>query len=160
MADGNLKQALADLERFTPLFEGVLALAAAAREMDGIEQAVGEHRVILTGLKSELETVSAERDAAKEEAAKWRKDASEEVAAMRARAESDGLAFLEDAKATARQITDQAAEDVKTAQADAAAAREQEEAAKAATVTANEQLAELNSKIADAQAKIAQMLGQ
>lgn len=158
MADAKLKTAIANLERFVPLFQGIIDLSEAAKDIGNVEQAVGEHRVILAGLRGELEAAAAERDAAKEEAAKWRKDASEEAAAMKARAETEAADIVASAEAEAAVVAQDAAAKLSDAQSLVAEAQAEADQAVAATAAAKSEYNDLTDKIYAAKATMHKML--
>lgn len=155
----DLKEAVNQIKRYAPMMQAVLDIAEAVDGLKNIDQAVAEKQGLLTKLTGEHEKVKAAVDAAKVKAREIVAKAEADAAAEAKRAQ----AGIDEAIAKAGQIIADAQAQAGEAKGaakkavDTAIARETE--INAAIEAKQAELTALESKIADAQAKVARILG-
>ena len=161
----DLKEAIAQVQRFAPFMQAVIDLAATAETLSGAERAVAEKQSLLSGLDAEIEDAKAALakakadgkkalEAAQGNAAELEAEAhqarDESVAASK-RADHDARIAIDAARGEAKRLVDEANGKVAEAEAKVAAAQAELAAIEAKADAARKQ-------ITDAQAKFAKVL--
>lgn len=161
MAD--IKRAVADIERFKPLFEGVVALCDAVNEMGDVARLVNESQLRLASIKAEVAKAADRQAAADADLAKALRMVEEsKQAAERIRdlAEADGQFLIVAAKNRIIELERKSKESI-AAEVAALVGRDSELSqalrAKAAELDAiNASIAEARLEHADAASKLAE----
>jgi len=170
----DIKRAVADIERFKPLFEGVVKLCDAVNGMGDMQRLINESQLRLDGIKAEVAKAAERQAAVDAEFAKAmrlveeRKNTADKI---RETAEADAKLLLVSAQNSILELERKARENI-AAEIKALTGRDSElvqalrakneelDAAKADLATVKQEHAEAAAKLAETQAAIKSLLGQ
>ncbi len=169
----DIKRAVADIERFKPLFEGVITLCDAVNSMGDMQRLINESQLRLDGIKAEVAKAAERQAAVDAELAKAmrlveeRREAADKIREM---GEADGQLLLGAAKNSILEL-ERKSRDKLDAEVNKLIGRDSElvqaihakneelDAAKAALAAVKQEHAETAAKLAETQAAIKTLLG-
>lgn len=162
----DLKEAIAQVQRFAPFMQAVIDLAATAETLGSAEQALSESSIELEGIRAEIADAGKELAKAKDKlkdaqqtGAQVIADTQTRVEAMLAEAGQSVASIKADAEAAKNEAGSIVAAAKDQAQKIAADAETKAAAAEKRARDAEAQLSAIEARIASARAKAAEIIG-